>query len=67
MFTGIVTAKGRIRAISGDGVRRFEIEAPYEADTIALGASIAHAGACLTVVEVVAMPEGCWFAVKIFH
>ncbi|MDF1767119.1 riboflavin synthase [Maricaulis sp.] len=65
MFTGIVTEKGRIRAISGDGVRRFEIEAPYDADTIALGASIAHAGACLTVVEVVAMPEGCWFAVEV--
>ncbi|MFY0637508.1 riboflavin synthase [Maricaulis maris] len=65
MFTGIVTAKGRIRAISGEGVRRFEIEAPYDADTIALGASIAHAGACLTVVEVVGVPEGCWFAVEV--
>ncbi|OLF78037.1 riboflavin synthase subunit alpha [Maricaulis sp. W15] len=65
MFTGIVTAKGRIRAISGQNVRRFEIEAPYDADTIALGASIAHAGACLTVVDKGASGEGCWFAVEI--
>ncbi|WP_291842806.1 riboflavin synthase [Maricaulis sp.] len=65
MFTGIVTAKGRMRAISGTGVRRFEIEAPYNPETIALGASIAHAGACLTVVEKEATPEGCWFAVEV--
>lgn len=51
MFTGIVTAKGRVRKISGEDVRRFEIESPYKASTIDLGASIAHAGACLTVVE----------------
>ena len=51
MFTGIVTAKGRVRKISGEDVRRFEIESCYDADTIDLGASIAHAGACLTVVE----------------
>ncbi|RKR02885.1 riboflavin synthase [Maricaulis maris] len=65
MFTGIVTAKGRIRAISGETVRRFEIEAPYDADTIALGASIAHAGTCLTVVDKGVSGEGCWFAVEI--
>jgi riboflavin synthase len=51
MFTGIVTDKGRVRKISGDDVRRFEIECSYDANTIDLGASIAHAGACLTVVE----------------
>ncbi len=65
MFTGIVTAKGRIRAISGAGVRRFEIEAPYDPDTIALGASIAHAGACLTVVEKTRTAAGCRFAVEV--
>ncbi|WP_297734283.1 riboflavin synthase [uncultured Maricaulis sp.] len=65
MFTGIVTAKGCICAISGEGVRRFEIDAPYEPDGIALGASIAHAGACLTVVEKRRTTDGCRFAVEV--
>jgi len=65
MFTGIVTAKGRIRSITGTDVRRFEIASPYEADGIALGASIAHAGACLTVVEKSAMGEGSVYAVEV--
>lgn len=65
MFTGIVTAKGYIRATSGEGVRRFEIDAPYEPDGIALGASIAHAGACLTVVERRRTTDGCRFAVEV--
>jgi len=65
MFTGIVTAKGYIRAISGEGVRRFEVDAPYEPDGIALGASIAHAGACLTVVERRRTTDGCRFAVEV--
>ncbi|WP_323761170.1 riboflavin synthase [Maricaulis sp.] len=65
MFTGIVTARGRIRSISGDSVRRIEIEAPYDPDGIALGASIAHAGACLTVVEKGRTSDGCWYAVDV--
>ena len=51
MFTGIVTAKGIIRAVSGETDRRFSIESAYDPDTIDIGASINHAGACLTVVE----------------
>jgi len=65
MFTGIVTALGQIRTISGDGVRRFKIAAPYDPDMIALGASIAHAGACLTVVETGGDREDGWFAVEV--
>lgn len=65
MFTEIVTAKGYIRATSGEGVRRFEIDAPYEPVGIALGASIAHAGACLTVVERRRTTDGCRFAVEV--
>jgi riboflavin synthase len=65
MFTGIVTALGRIRSISGEAVRRFEIEGPWAPDTIDMGASIAHAGACLTVVEKGATGEGGWFAVEV--
>ena len=65
MFTGIVTAKGRVRSISGTDVVRFEIEASYDADGIALGASIAHAGACLTVVEKQSTGTGCRYAVEV--
>ena len=65
MFTGIITAKGRLRSISGADVVRFEVEAPYDADTIDMGASIAHAGACLTVVEKQDTPDGCWYAVEV--
>jgi riboflavin synthase len=51
MFTGIVTDVGRVAAVSDrDHVRRLSIESAYDADTIAIGASIACAGACLTVV-----------------
>jgi riboflavin synthase len=49
MFTGIITALGTIRAKDG-GV--FTVETPYGADGIALGASIAHDGCCLTVTSV---------------
>jgi riboflavin synthase len=51
MFTGIISAKGRIRSISGNEVCRIVVETPYPAQSINLGASISHAGACLTVVE----------------
>ena len=65
MFTGIVTAKGRIRAVTGQDVRRFDIEGPWKPDTIDLGASIAHAGVCLTVVDKGELGEGGWYAVEV--
>jgi riboflavin synthase len=53
MFTGIVSAIGVIReAEQRNDLRRFVIGSPYDAATIALGASIACAGVCLTVVAV---------------
>jgi riboflavin synthase len=70
MFTGIVTAVGTIEAISAPepDLRRLRIHAPYEAEGIALGASIACAGPCLTVVARQALPEGgCWFEVDAAH
>ena len=48
MFTGIVTAVGRVeRADRGEGGLTFRIEAPYQGLTA--GESIAVDGACLTV------------------
>lgn len=62
MFTGIVTDVGRVRAIRDtDRDRRFEIETTFDLSTVDIGASISHAGCCLTVVE---KGEG-WFAVEV--
>jgi len=59
MFTGIVTDIGRVRQVVPGGDTRFVIETAYLAGSIALGASIACSGPCLTVIE---KGEG-WFAV----
>jgi riboflavin synthase len=62
MFTGIVTDVGRVRAVrETNRDRRFEIETSYDLDSVDIGASISHAGCCLTVVE---KGEG-WFAVEV--
>jgi riboflavin synthase len=62
MFTGIVTDVGRVRVVRDTNRdRRFEIETRFDLATIDLGASISHAGCCLTVVE---KGEG-WFAVEV--
>jgi riboflavin synthase len=52
MFTGIIGDVGEVVAVSprGAGVRA-RIACRYDVETIALGASIACAGPCLTVVE----------------
>lgn len=62
MFTGIVTDVGRVRAVRETRRdRRYEIETAYDVTGIDLGASISHAGCCLTVVE---KGDG-WFAVEV--
>jgi riboflavin synthase len=63
VFTGIITEVGRVRAMRRAGAAsdtRIEIAAPVHAPTLALGASIACSGPCLTVVE---RGDG-WFAVE---
>lgn len=60
MFTGIVTDIGRVRSIEQRGDTRLVIETAYDTDTIDLGASISHSGACLTVVD----KGPGWFAVE---
>jgi riboflavin synthase len=51
MFTGIVTDLGRVREVVPGGDTRFVIETAYDTATIPLGASVACAGVCLTVVD----------------
>jgi riboflavin synthase len=62
MFTGIVTDIGRVREVrETDRDRRYEIETAWDTSGIDLGASISHAGCCLTVTE-----KGAgWFAVEV--
>ena len=52
MFTGIVTDVGEVLAATPrEAGMRFRIAASYDPETIALGASIACGGPCLTAVE----------------
>ena len=51
MFTGLVTDVGRVRSISGSSDRRIEIECGFDTSELAIGASIACSGVCLTAVE----------------
>ena len=53
MFSGIVTDVGRVRTVAetAGGGCRLEIGTAYDTATIALGASVACSGPCLTVVE----------------
>lgn len=60
MFTGIITDLGRVRKIDGRGTdTRFEITTTYDTAGLDIGASVAHNGCCLTVIE--KGPD--WFAV----
>lgn len=58
MFTGIITDIGRIESIEERGDLRVRIVTRYPAETIALGASIACDGICLTVVDMGPYGEG---------
>jgi riboflavin synthase len=65
MFTGLVTDVGRVAAVSDrDRLRRIRIECGYDPSGIALGASIACGGPCLTAVAVGPREGGgAWFEV----
>jgi riboflavin synthase len=65
MFTGIVTAIGTIEACEERGDLRLRIGCPFDPDKIAIGASIACAGVCLTVVERGGTSGDAWFAVDV--
>ncbi|MEN3040921.1 MAG: riboflavin synthase [Bacteroidia bacterium] len=52
MFSGIIEAIGIVRAIETvEAGRRFWIQAPF-IDSLSLGSSIAHDGACLSVIAI---------------
>ena len=51
MFTGIITDLGKVKSIAFGPTTRLEIATAYDTGDIALGASIACNGCCLSVVE----------------
>jgi riboflavin synthase len=69
MFTGIITDVGEIAAVERQGDLRARIRAAYPPDSVALGASIACDGVCLTVVDKGLTGGGdgarAWFAVDV--
>ncbi len=61
MFTGIVTDIGKVESNEPRGDQRIVVSCGYEMGSIAIGASIACSGACMTVVE----KGSDWFAVDV--
>src|SRR5690606_28321499 len=65
MFTGIVTAIGTITHVEQRGDQRVTIACPFDPAGIAIGASIACSGVCLTVVDRGGAAGDAWFAVDV--
>jgi riboflavin synthase len=65
MFTGIVTAIGSITSAEQRGDLRLTIAAPLDPARIAIGASIACSGVCLTVVDRGGTAGDAWFSVDV--
>ena len=65
MFTGIVSDVGTVLRLEGRGDLRARIGCGYAPDGIALGASIACDGICLTVVDRGPEASGAWFDVDL--
>jgi riboflavin synthase len=65
MFTGIVTDIGEVVAVEprAEGLARLKIACSYDTGTIAIGASIACSGVCMTVVSRGRDGSRNWFAV----
>jgi len=65
MFTGIITDVGAVAALTRRGDLRARIRTGYDVAGVALGASIACDGVCLTVVDRGRADGAGWFAVDV--
>ena len=65
MFTGIVTAVGTVKESAMHRDLRVRIVCPFDPAAIAIGASIACSGVCLTVVDRGGVAGDAWFAVDV--
>lgn len=62
MFTGLVSDVGEVLSVEPrGGLTRLRVACAYDPASIALGASIAHNGVCMTVVDVGARGPGAWY------
>lgn len=65
MFTGIITAIGTIEQARRERDLHVTIACPWDPAAIAIGASIACSGVCLTVVARGGEPGKAWFAADV--
>jgi riboflavin synthase len=64
MFTGLISDVGEVVAVEARGaLRRVRIACSYPAESIALGASIACSGPCLSAVAIGREGDRTWFEV----
>ena len=61
MFTGLIQDVGNVRGVEKAGDTRIEIATEFNLSEVAIGASIACSGICLTVTE----KQSSWFAVEV--
>ena len=62
MFTGLVSDVGEVLSVEPrGGLTRLRVACAYDPASIALGASIAHNGVCMTVVDVGPRGAGAWY------
>jgi riboflavin synthase len=64
MFTGIITDVGTVQLVQKRGDTMIKIATAYDPATIAIGASIACSGPCLTVTAKGGREGDAWFAVE---
>ncbi len=66
MFTGIITGIGTLLERDDAGETRFRIASGYDPDSVEIGASIAHDGCCLTVIDKGRLDDGrMWHDVQL--
>ncbi len=64
MFTGIITDVGTVQLITKRGDTTIKIATAFDPATIAIGASIACSGPCLTVIAKGGKEGDAWFSVE---
>lgn len=65
MFTGIITDVGSVELITSGGDRTVKIKTAFDPAGIAIGASIACSGPCLTVIAKGGREGDAWFSVEV--
>lgn len=65
MFTGIISDIGTVRALTpAPGGLRLRIATGWDVSTLEMGASVCHAGCCLTVVALPEAGDAGWYEVE---